>query len=229
VALSNFSSALVDGIDRLAYCFVLSITIHNVIFIIALFPSRLLGWWPVSWERGARGERAQSRPAPCSSIRSGVFSGDGIVAAGRKEVFSGVTEACAVAAKAYCLCTSHTRGARASSPGGSSVSARVATMWGPTSIKVRSLNFLVYKLLFPDPDYQSRNISNHPGSYLWRMIAGWTPIYSILHLWKSCQDQWSVNLDKNCTWLWDNMVGEWSGSGLGLDPQKCSIFSILKI
>ena len=52
-----------------------------------------------------------------------MFSGDGIVAVGRKGVFSRVAEARAAAAQANRLRISRAHGARASSPGGSSASA----------------------------------------------------------------------------------------------------------
>ena len=86
-----------------------------------------------------RKRRAGSEPPPrlAPSIRSGIFSGDGIVAAGRKQVFSRVAEARAAAAQANRLRASRTAGARASSPGGSSASTvPPATRRGPTVLQV---------------------------------------------------------------------------------------------
>jgi hypothetical protein len=75
-----------------------------------------------------------------------VFSGDGIVAAGRKGVFSRVAEARAAAAQANRLRISRAHGARASSPGGSSASAvSPAAKRKPTFAKV-GLKILVIRL-----------------------------------------------------------------------------------
>ncbi len=90
-----------------------------------------------------RKRRAGSEPPPrvAPSIRSGVFSGDGIVAAGRKGVFSRVAEARAAAAQANRLRISRAHGARASSPGGSSASAvSPAAKRKPTFAKVGKKN-----------------------------------------------------------------------------------------
>ena len=59
------------------------------------------------------------------SIRSGVFSGDAIVAAGRKAVFSRVAEARAAAARASRVRASRGRGDRIPSPDGSTASGSV--------------------------------------------------------------------------------------------------------
>jgi hypothetical protein len=76
-----------------------------------------------------------------------VFSGDGIVAAGRKGVFSRVAEARAAAAQANRLRISRAHGARASSPGGSSASAvSPAAKRKPTFVKVGKI--LVIRLRF---------------------------------------------------------------------------------
>jgi hypothetical protein len=88
-----------------------------------------------------RKRRAGSEPlprlAPC--IRSGIFSGDGIVAAGRKKVFSRVAEARAAAAQANRLRASRAAGVRASSPGGSSASTAPLTDGRrPTALQVNS-------------------------------------------------------------------------------------------
>jgi hypothetical protein len=81
------------------------------------------------------GSELPPRLAP--SIRSGIFSRDGIVAAGRKQVFSRVAEARAAAAQANRLRASRAAGARASSPGGSSASTiPPATGRGPTALQV---------------------------------------------------------------------------------------------
>lgn len=75
-----------------------------------------------------------------------MFSGDGIVAAGRKGVFSRVAEARAAAAQANRLRISRAHGARASSPGGSSASAvSPAAKRKPTFAKV-GLKILVIRL-----------------------------------------------------------------------------------
>jgi hypothetical protein len=80
---------------------------------------------PPSQLAESRKRRAGSEPPPriAPSIRSGVFSGDGIVAAGRKEVFSRVAAARAAAAKAGRDRASRVRGTRASSPCDSTGSA----------------------------------------------------------------------------------------------------------
>jgi hypothetical protein len=86
-----------------------------------------------------RKRRAGSEPPPrlAPSIRSGIFSGDGIVAAGRKKVFSRVAEARAAAAQANRLRASRAAGVRASSPGGSSAStAPPADGRRPTALQV---------------------------------------------------------------------------------------------
>jgi hypothetical protein len=76
-----------------------------------------------------------------------VFSGDGIVAAGRKGVFSRVAEARAAAAQANRLRISRAHGARASSPGGSSASAvSPAAKRKPTFAKVGLKKILVIRL-----------------------------------------------------------------------------------
>ncbi len=93
----------------------------------------------VSEAADGRKRRAGSEPPPrvAPSIRSGVFSGDGIVAAGRKGVLSRVAEARASAAQANRLRVSRAHGARASSPGGSSASAvSPAAKRKPTFAKV---------------------------------------------------------------------------------------------
>jgi hypothetical protein len=79
-----------------------------------------------------------------------VFSGDGIVAAGRKGVFSRVAEARAAAAQANRLRISRAHGARASSPGGSSASAvSPAAKRKPTFAKVGlKKKFLLSGLVF---------------------------------------------------------------------------------
>jgi hypothetical protein len=59
------------------------------------------------------------------SIRSGIFSGDAIVAAGRKAVFSRVAEARAAAARASRVRASRGRGDRIPSPDGSTASGSV--------------------------------------------------------------------------------------------------------
>jgi hypothetical protein len=58
--------------------------------------------YPPSQLAEGKKRRAGSEPPPrlAPSIRSGIFSGDGIVAAGRKKVFSRVAEVRALAAKA---------------------------------------------------------------------------------------------------------------------------------
>ena len=86
-----------------------------------------------------RKRRAGSEPPPrlAPSIRSGIFSGDGIVAAGRKKVFSRVAEVRAAAAQAHRLRASRAAGVRASSPGGSSAStATPAEGLRPTPLQV---------------------------------------------------------------------------------------------
>ena len=60
------------------------------------------------------------------SIRSGVFSGDAIVAAGRKAVFSRVAEARAAAARASRVRASRVRGERVPSLDGSTASGSIA-------------------------------------------------------------------------------------------------------
>ncbi len=60
------------------------------------------------------------------SIRSGVFSGDAIVAVGRKAVFSRVAEARAAAARASRVRVSRVRGERVPSLDGSTASGSIA-------------------------------------------------------------------------------------------------------
>ena len=73
---------------------------------------------------------AGSEPPPrlAPSIRSGLFTGDGIVAAGHKGVFSRVAEARAAAAKANRMRAGRLRGERVPSLDGSTASDSIAAI-----------------------------------------------------------------------------------------------------
>jgi hypothetical protein len=77
-----------------------------------------------------RKRRAGSEPPPrlAPSICSGLFTGDGIVAAGRKGVFNRVAEARAAAAKVNRMRASHLRGERVPSLDGSTASDSLAAI-----------------------------------------------------------------------------------------------------
>ena len=78
-------------------------------------------------------------------MRSGLFSGDAIVAAGRKQVFSRVAAARAAAAKAGRLRVSRGRASHASSPGGSTISVASDTVQASTSTEVNKVLVCITK------------------------------------------------------------------------------------
>jgi hypothetical protein len=79
------------------------------------------------------------------SIRSGLFSGDGIVAAGRKGVFNRVAEARAAAAKASRVRAGRVRGDRLPSTDGSTASGSVVHPAQKSSTALVSKLILVYR------------------------------------------------------------------------------------
>jgi hypothetical protein len=83
-------------------------------------------------------------PRLAPSVRSGLFSGDGIVAAGRKQVFSRVAEARAAAARADRLRVGRSRVLRVSSPCGSTAS--VASV-APRNATTSAVSFLCLILM----------------------------------------------------------------------------------
>jgi hypothetical protein len=81
------------------------------------------------------------------SIRSGLFSGDAIVAAGRKEVFNRVAEARAAAARAGRMRAGRVRGDRIPSPDGSTASGSVVGIarTQTTALVSKKKNFCWYR------------------------------------------------------------------------------------
>ncbi len=98
---------------------------------------------PAEGRKRRAGSESPPRLAP--SFRSGLFSGDGIVAAGRKGVFNWVAEARAAAAKASRVRAGRVCGDRLPSTDGSTASGSVAHMAPkPSTALVRKL-ILVYR------------------------------------------------------------------------------------
>jgi phosphopantothenate synthetase len=99
-----------------------------------------------------RKRRAGSEPPPrlAPSIRSGLVSGDGIVAAGRKQVFSRVAETRALAAQASRARAARVRPVPAVLCGGSTTSAGSPPMRNTSALVVVRKIFFFYELADPN-------------------------------------------------------------------------------